>query len=107
VAKGGFAQVSGLRFTFDSSKPPRARLVSVQKTDGTPIAPDQKRYALVASEYLLQGGDGYTMLTALKPQIREPLNDIVSESIKARGAIQPLVEGRIEDVAPSPPAPRP
>jgi 5'-nucleotidase len=108
VAKGGFAQVSGIRFTFDSSKPPRARLVSVQKNDGTPIVQDQKRYSLVASEYLLQGGDGYTMLTALKAQIREPLNDIVSESIKARAALQPLVEGRIQDVAaPPPPAPRP
>ena len=97
--KGGFGQVSGIRFSFDSSKPARSRLVSVTRTDGTPVAPDLKRYSLVTSDYIGLGGDDYTMLTDVKPEVRDPLIDIFLSHLKSCATLNPTVEGRIKDLA--------
>ena len=65
---GRFLQVSGIRYTFDSSKEPGARLKSVTLADGTTLDRQQK-YQVAVNDYMAgeQGyaennGDGYTML---------------------------------------------
>lgn len=68
VPGGRFLQVSGLRYTFDSSKPPEDRLIEATLADGTPI--DENAVYTVAVNNYMAGkngyqdgnGDGYTML---------------------------------------------
>jgi 5'-nucleotidase len=56
---GRFAQVSGLKYSFDASKPIGSRIVEVTKLDGTAIAKDSKEYTLTTLDFLIYGGDGY------------------------------------------------
>ena len=68
VPGGRFLQVSGLQYTFDSSKAPEERLISAALADGTPIG-ESAVYTVAVNNYMagkngyLDGnGDGYTML---------------------------------------------
>lgn len=65
---GRFLQVSGLRYTFDSSKPAGDRLCEVTLPDGTAIDKKEK-YQIALNNYMTGtvgysegNGDGYTML---------------------------------------------
>ncbi|KAL7743238.1 hypothetical protein ACLKA6_016182 [Drosophila palustris] len=62
-------QVSGLKVTYDFTKPVNSRVVSVHVRCADcpvpvyePFEPT-KSYRIVASDFLVGGGDGYTMLT--------------------------------------------
>lgn len=65
---GRFLQVSGIRYTFDSSKPVGSRLVSVTMPDGTALDVSASfqvavtDYMAGAKTYVEGNGDGYTML---------------------------------------------
>lgn len=65
---GRFLQVSGIRYTFDSSKPIGSRLVSVTMPDGTALDVSASfqvavtDYMAGAKTYVEGNGDGYTML---------------------------------------------
>lgn len=65
---GRFLQISGLQYTFDSSKPAGSRLVSVEMPDGTSLDLDGDYQVAVtdymagAAGYAEDNGDGYTML---------------------------------------------
>ncbi|MFN7926485.1 MAG: 5'-nucleotidase C-terminal domain-containing protein [Blastocatellia bacterium] len=97
---GAFPQVSGMSYSYDTRKPPGARLVEV-KVNGQPLD-DNKTYTLASGAYLLKGGDGYTMLKGLKYLIAEENAKvdavIVSEAITVAGTIAPKTEGRIRRV---------
>src|SRR5215510_8103953 len=57
---GGFPQVSGIKFSFDASRPPGSRLVDV-KVNNLPLD-DEKKYTLTTTTFIgLDGGDGYSM----------------------------------------------
>jgi len=60
---GSLAQVSGLEFTFDPALPPGKRVLEV-KVGGKPLD-DKRIYILTATDFMLAGGDGYTMLKSL------------------------------------------
>src|SRR3954447_6991977 len=58
---GRFAQVAGLKYAFDKSKPANSRISDVQVMDGgawKPIDP-AKVYLVATNNYVRQGGDGY------------------------------------------------
>jgi 2',3'-cyclic-nucleotide 2'-phosphodiesterase (5'-nucleotidase family) len=56
---GRFPQVSGLAIEADPKRPAGSRVLSM-KVDGTPL--DEKRiYRVATNDYMLRGGDGYTM----------------------------------------------
>lgn len=59
-AAGGFAQVSGLSFTFDAARPSGQRVLEVQV--GNKPLDDNLTYTLAAPDFVLTGGDGYDML---------------------------------------------
>src|SRR4029079_18783224 len=59
AAAGAFPQVSGLTFTIDAAAAPDARVTEV-RVKGEPLDPG-KRYVVAIPDYLLKGGDGYTM----------------------------------------------
>jgi 5'-nucleotidase len=60
---GRFLQVSGLRFTFDASRPPGSRVVSVN-VGGKPLS-KVKTYTLAINSFLRAGGAGYQMFRGL------------------------------------------
>ena len=100
---GGFPQVSGLKFSFDATRKPGARLVDVT-VNGLPLD-DAKKYTLTTTTFIaLDGGDGYSMFkgaTVVIPPDRAPIDvDAVRKALGTR-AIAPKVEGRIKrlDVA--------
>jgi 5'-nucleotidase len=100
---GGFPQVSGVRFSFDASRQPGARLVDV-KVNGLPLD-DAKKYTLTTTTFIgLDGGDGYSMFkgaTVIIPPERAPIDvDVVRKALGTR-PVAPKVEGRIKrlDVA--------
>ncbi|HEV8204203.1 MAG TPA: 5'-nucleotidase C-terminal domain-containing protein [Pyrinomonadaceae bacterium] len=100
---GGFPQVSGIKFSFDASRPSGARLVDV-KVNNLPLD-DSKKYTLTTTTFVgLEGGDGYSMFkgatVVIPPERLATDADTVKKMLGPR-AIAPKVEGRIKrlDVA--------
>ncbi|MFM8384597.1 MAG: bifunctional metallophosphatase/5'-nucleotidase [Actinomycetota bacterium] len=101
---GRFPQISGFKFSFDASKAAGSRITAVTKLDGTAIAKDAKTYTVATNDFMLYGGDGYTMLnpsTAKFPG--KLLLDILVDGIKADLAAKrvtqtPKADGRITKV---------
>jgi 2',3'-cyclic-nucleotide 2'-phosphodiesterase/3'-nucleotidase len=86
-----------MQYTFDPKRPAGARLVSVS-VGGRPLDP-QARYTLATFDFILGGGDGYTMLqpakVLVKPENGPMDSDLILERLKA-GPIAPVVDGRIQ-----------
>jgi 2',3'-cyclic-nucleotide 2'-phosphodiesterase (5'-nucleotidase family) len=94
---GRFPQVSGIRYVFDPKKPAGSRLVSVT-VGGKPLDP-AARYSVATFEFLMGGGDGYTMLQQAKVLVA-PMNgpmdsDLILDRLTS-GPIAPAVDGRIQ-----------
>ncbi len=105
---GCFAQVSGMRLTYDPRRPPGTRVVRVE-VGGKPLDP-QRAYTLTVNAYLAGGGDGYAMLKNQSPAVDPEAGPLESEAV-ARAftpgtPIAPEVDGRIAAVAPEAPAER-
>ncbi|EPR11851.1 bifunctional metallophosphatase/5'-nucleotidase [Ruminiclostridium papyrosolvens] len=96
-SNGGFLQVSGIKYTFDASKPAGKRLVSIT-LNGKPL--DREKYYKVATnDYLYNGGDGYDELKEGKLLNKgELLKDVLAKYIKEKGDVSAKVEGRIKVV---------
>jgi 5'-nucleotidase len=96
---GRFPQVSGIRFTFDASRPAGSRIVSL-KVNGKPL--DEKRkYMLATTDYVaIDGGDGYAMLKngrVLIPREQAQFDsEVLRAAIAARKVIAPKTDGRIK-----------
>jgi len=103
---GRFPQVSGLKFTFDTSKAVGSRIQSVTKSDGTAIAKDGKEYTIAVPDFMIYGGDGYVgFFTPSKAKLRGLLVDVFIEAVQEASAggkvIQiPALDGRIVKVNP-------
>ena len=54
-------QVSGLKFSYDSTKPAGERITSIALPGGTPIE-RSTTYTVAANSFLATGGDGFTVL---------------------------------------------
>ena len=102
---GRFPQVSGLKFSFDSTKPINSRIVSVTKLDGTPIAKDGTVYTLTTLDYIIYGGDGYVnVFSPSKAKVFGALLDVFVDALKADMAAGkvtqvPALDGRVKKVA--------
>ena len=101
---GRFPQVSGFKFSFDSSKPIGSRIVEVTKLDGTAIAKDSKEYTLTTLDFLIYGGDGYVnVFSPSKAKVQGALLDVFVDALKADMAAGkvtqvPAADGRIKKV---------
>jgi 5'-nucleotidase len=98
---GRWPQVAGIKFTVDVSKPAFSRIVSVTKTDGTPIAADDKSYSVATVDYMVYGGDGYTQFDASKQVLKDLLVDVFTDALKAdaaAGKVSTLVTDGRENV---------
>jgi 2',3'-cyclic-nucleotide 2'-phosphodiesterase (5'-nucleotidase family) len=104
---GGFLHVSGMKYTYDSSKPEGSRVqkVEVKGTDGnyTELNTTAK-YVIATNAFTAKGGDGYEVfkkayeagrVTDLGFADWENLRDYV----KKLGTVNPKIENRIVDIA--------
>ena len=101
---GRFPQISGFKFSFDSSKPIGSRIVSVTKLDGTAIPKDATEYTLTTLDFLIYGGDGYlNVFSPTKAKVQGALLDVFTDALKADMAAGkvtqvPVADGRIKKV---------
>jgi 5'-nucleotidase / UDP-sugar diphosphatase len=96
---GRFPQVAGIRYSFDAAKPAGSRITGVQIADAqgySPIKPDAT-YRVVTNNFLLSGGDGYSVLQAGANKLDTGLIDVdvTAEYVRTHSPISPEVQGRI------------
>lgn len=107
---GRFAQVSGMRYSWDGSKPAGERIVNaeVRGADGeySPVDPDAV-YQLVTNDFNRRGGDDYAVFddSAIDPyDFGSPLDQALADYIAAHSPVDVQLEGRItrvDSVAPA------
>lgn len=112
---GRFPHLGGGRYSWNPSAEPGSRIVSIE-VGGQPVDPNAE-YRLITLNFLVDGGDGYSVLTAGKDKINTGFldSDVTAEYIRNQGTVSPTVEGRITEVtgaaepapAPAEPAPAP
>jgi 5'-nucleotidase len=98
---GGFPQVSGMRYAFDTGKAPGKRITSIT-INGKPLD-DRKAYTLATTSYVaIDAGDGYDMFRqgtlVIRPEQAPSETDILLKAIAAVPAIAPKTDGRITRV---------
>jgi 2',3'-cyclic-nucleotide 2'-phosphodiesterase (5'-nucleotidase family) len=97
---GQFLQVSGVEYTYDASREPGDRIVAA--TVGCDPIVDDAEYTFATNDFLLDGGDGYEMLTdadVLVPGHEGPLmSGFIMDHVEKAGVIDTDVEGRITRV---------
>jgi 2',3'-cyclic-nucleotide 2'-phosphodiesterase (5'-nucleotidase family) len=92
---GGFLQVSGIKFTFDASRPAGERVTKVIYNGGE--LDKDKLYSVATNDYLYNGGDNYDEFKDCRLLFRgELLKDVLAKYIKEKGTINPELEGRIK-----------
>lgn len=103
---GGFLHVSGMKFTYDSSKPAgnRVQTMEVKNEDGSySVIQLAEKYVVATNAFTAKGGDGFTVfqnaynagrVTDIGLADWENLRDYVNK-LKD---INPQIEGRIKDV---------
>lgn len=91
---GGFPHVSGIRFTFDATKPAGSRVTSVE-VNGQPLD-ETKTYTVATNDFIAKGGDGYDMFksSTIEFDSGELLSTVVMNYLQSNKPI-PTVEGRI------------
>ncbi|SEM96476.1 5'-nucleotidase [Terribacillus saccharophilus] len=111
---GGFLQISGMKFAYDSTKEAGSRVVSMQVKTGeeyVDISPDQT-YSVTTNNFTAKGGDGYDVFAKAYAEGRvqdlgeidwEQFRDYMVENLK--GEVNPVIEGRITDLLGKDPEP--
>jgi 5'-nucleotidase / UDP-sugar diphosphatase len=99
-ANGGFAQVSGLRYTIDPAQEVGQRIVSVDVWNGADWDPLDLNamYKVVTNDFMRRGGDNYTMFRdfAVDPYDFGPLLDeALADYFMEFSPVTPVIEGRV------------
>ncbi|WP_164078337.1 bifunctional metallophosphatase/5'-nucleotidase [Alteromonas facilis] len=97
-AKGRFPQVSGIRFSFSPNQPIGQRTSKIT-INNEPIDLS-KTYVVATTDYLHNGGDGYTMFKQYKRDFEKAptsplIADIVARTIKRNNNLTFVVSERI------------
>jgi len=94
----GLIQVSGLRATYDLSRPLKQRLIDLRIGD-QPVD-NQKTYRVATSSFLAEGGDLYqTFLRTRQSDTKKPLSEVVMQYIQKHGEIQSPRLGRLVKIS--------
>ncbi len=92
---GRFAQVAGMTYAFDASKPAGERVSDVM-IGGAPVEME-KLYGVVSNNYVRSGGDGYKMFTDAQNayDFGPDLADVTAEYLAEKAPYKPYTDGRI------------
>jgi 2',3'-cyclic-nucleotide 2'-phosphodiesterase (5'-nucleotidase family) len=104
--EGRFLQVSGLRFTFDRSRPVGDRVTRVEIQRDSAWAPleEERVYTVAVPDYLFGNGDGYRFRDAATqavppgPSLKWLAVQALLDAYSRGQSISPRVEGRITEV---------
>ncbi|MBN9242929.1 MAG: 5'-nucleotidase C-terminal domain-containing protein [Mesorhizobium sp.] len=101
---GRFAQVAGLKYSFDKSKAPGSRISDVLVADGPNWVPidENKEYIVATNNYVRQGGDGYKVFAEKAKDAYDygpSLEQVVADYLSAHNPYTPKTEGRITEIA--------
>lgn len=104
--EGGFLHVSGMKFTFDSTKEVGKRIQSMQvNIDGQYVDIDMAQaYTVTTNAFTARGGDGFEVLGDAYEKGRVTdlgLDDWVNfrDHLIELGTVSPEIEGRIIDIS--------
>jgi 5'-nucleotidase len=97
---GRFPQVSGLKYTFDKSKPAGSRIsdVQVKEGDGFVALDANKIYGVATNNYMRSGGDGYKIFATGGQNAYDfgpGLETVVADYIAKNSPYKPYTDGRI------------
>ncbi|SEA36358.1 2',3'-cyclic-nucleotide 2'-phosphodiesterase/5'-or 3'-nucleotidase, 5'-nucleotidase family [Thalassobacillus cyri] len=103
---GGFLQVAGMQFEYDSSQPAGERVVNVEieQEDGSYVPLNEEEYYYVATNgFTAKGGDGYDVFAQAfeEKRVSEPGfidYEMFIDHVTSLETVAPEVEGRIVDV---------
>lgn len=92
-----FLQISGLRYTWDDTRPLGDKVVDMFLPDGSPLAPDAT-YTVAVNHFLAEGGDNFTVFTEGTGRETGPvdLDALVDYIKKLPQPFSASIEGRIE-----------
>lgn len=97
ASAGQFPQVSGLPMKVDANKAAGDRVTDVH-VGGQPLDPD-KTYSLATPDFILKGGDGYTMFAGQRVLIQPESGDLLVSALEnyvaSKKEIAPEIDGRI------------
>jgi 5'-nucleotidase len=99
---GRFAQVVGLRYVWDPTKPAGSRIWRAEVWENSQWQPISltKIYRVVTNNFMRNGGDGYSMFQqALNPYDFGPqLDTATMDYITAQSPYTPFLDGRVNTV---------
>ncbi len=97
-AKGAFPHIAGMTVTFDSSKEAGSRVVEL-KIAGTLVDP-AATYTLATNDFLVSGGDGYSMFKG-KKVVAEfgAMDEVLIDYMNGNGFDKAVEDDRIKDIA--------
>ena len=100
---GRFPQVSGMRFSFDMSKPANERVTSIEIQEGNGSFSALNlygTYGMVSNNFIRAGGDGYKMFRSATDiyDFGPDLADVVVDYIKANPGYSGFTDNRITQV---------
>lgn len=100
---GRFAQVGGLKYTFDPTKPVGERILSVEVANGSggfePID-ENDTYLVATNNYMRTGGDGYSIFEEEGENAYDfgpGLEQVVADYLRENEPYEPYTDGRIVD----------
>lgn len=98
-------QISGLKFTFDDTKPYGSRIIDITLEDGKAIDP-QASYTITVNNFMAGGGDGYGALLKGTDKLQGPtdLDALVNYIQNYQGKFNATYEGRMLRVDATAPA---
>lgn len=96
---GRFAQVSGLKYAFDVSKPVGQRVSAVEVRDGSNWKPIDAAatYGVVSNNYMRAGGDGYKIFASNAQNAYDygpGLEAVVADYLAKNTPYKPYTDGR-------------
>lgn len=97
-ALGAFPHIAGMTVEFDSTKPAGSRVTTV--TVGGQLLDLTKTYKLATNDFVVAGGDGYTMFVG-KPVIAEygAMDEVLIDYVNDKGFDASKVTDRIKDIS--------
>ncbi len=96
----GLIQVSGLRATYDMSRPAGKRLVEFRIGDS--LVDDKRLYRVATNSFVAQGGDLYqTFLSTKQVDSGKSLSDVVMDYFRKHGEVEAPKLGRLVPVTSS------
>lgn len=97
-AKGAFPHIAGMTVKFDSTLPAGERVVELKV--GGELVDLTKTYVLATNDFIVAGGDGYSMFVG-KPVVAEfgAMDEVLIDYMNEKGFDKAIEDGRIEDVS--------